>query len=71
MALNPCTQMRDFLHDQLFHELYTHHASKGLIYMLIKANTMTRHVFRTRLSPRFGRAPSTCPCAVKVVATPP
>jgi hypothetical protein len=29
------------------------------------------HVFRTRLSPRFGRVPSTCPCAVKVVATPP
>ncbi len=28
-------------------------------------------VFRTRLRPRFGRAPRTCPCAVKVVATPP
>ena len=36
-----------------------------------KGDTMTRHVFRTRLSPRFCRAPSTCPCAVKVVATPP
>jgi hypothetical protein len=32
---------------------------------------ITSHVFRTRLNPRFGRAPSTCPCAVKVVATPP
>lgn len=35
-----------------------------------RGNTITRHVFRTRLSPRFDRAPSTCPCAVKVVATP-
>ena len=36
-----------------------------------KQDTTARHVFLTRLSPRFGRAPSTCPCAVKAVATPP
>ena len=36
-----------------------------------KEDAMACHVFRPRLSPRFGRAPSTCPCAVKVVATPP
>lgn len=36
-----------------------------------KRSTIMNYVFRTRLSPRFGRAPRTCPCAVKVVATPP
>jgi len=45
-----------------------------MYYMIIiesKGDTITIQVFRTRLSARFGREPSTCPWAVKAVAIPP
>ena len=55
-------------------KLATQHASmmyfSAYIYCRIERKR-ENHVFRTRLSPRFDRAPRTCPCAVKVVATPP
>jgi hypothetical protein len=56
-------------------KLATQHASmmyfSAYIYVNREQREKENHVFRTRLSPRFGRAPRTCPCAVKVVATPP